>query len=120
MSRYFDASHPPRPPYQGKSWLRRKQVEFYDRFRIDFQNSPAELYRLEELILARNAVIHPDEATLDEYAKAIPAPRFLRDGLFELEKDSVIESFENANEFVDWVWTELKQIRMQCNSKEQR
>ena len=120
MSRYFNGSHPPRGSYQGKSWLRRRQAEFDDRFGIDFEKSPAEFARIEELVLARNAGIHPDEATRKEYEQAIISPRFLRYGLFSVEKDALIESFRNANRFLEWVWDELKRIRLQSNPKQQR
>jgi len=112
MSRYFKASHPAEDKYPGKSWLDKKQAEFKGRFQIDFQDAK-EFSRVRELVLARNASVHQNEGTLNEYREKVSEPRFLSDdGFLTFEKGPLVESFVDSNKFVEWVWCELDRIRI--------
>lgn len=112
MSRYFNTSHTPKPNYLGKSWLHRKQVEFLDRFGVDFKKSPVDFSSVEELVLARNAAIHSTDPTFDEYRKTIPVPRFTNGLFLVVERAALVDCFNDVNEFLKWVWAQLKEIRM--------
>lgn len=107
MARYFDHSHPAKGDYRG-DWLHKKSGEFKDRFGIDFEAGPVKFVRLEELVLARNAAIHPNDGTLKEYREKVPEPRFLANDRLSFEKPLLTQSFQDVNKFVEWVWTELK------------
>jgi hypothetical protein len=119
MGGYFGTSRPAREKYEGKSWLHRKQAEFKDRFGIDFETHSQELGAIEEMILARNAGIHQDDATLKEYREKVSKPRFLNEFMcLSFKRAAFVGSFEDANRFLKWVWTGLKQIRNELGLKE--
>jgi hypothetical protein len=77
-TRYFKDTRPANGPYPGDGWLAKLTQEYTDRFEIEFRRSPSPFERIEELVLARNAGIHRDQAgAMDEYLAKVKAPRFV-------------------------------------------
>jgi hypothetical protein len=116
MGRYFATSHP-RGKYGGRSRLDKRQAEFKSRFGIDFEAAPVDFTRIRELIFARNAGVHGGAGTLKTYRENIRNPRFLVDGSLAFTRKSFEESFKDCNEFLQWVWDKLKQIRSKIGAK---
>lgn len=105
--RYFDSSHPPNPPYNGKSELLRLKHEFLKRFALDFEAFPGGFWKIEELALARNGLIHSD---LGDYFEKIKKPRIIqRNG--EFAADRLDELIGDVVDFVSWTVQELQGIR---------
>ena len=112
MAEYFESTHPPRREYAGKSWLQKRQVEYQQRFQIDFTKGPTPLARLEELILARNAGLHWDGSALEEYQRNVNSPRFIdRNDLLAFDRDNFLMTISEVQSFLAWVHTELKKLK---------
>ena len=80
---YLDKSHPPKPPYNknDEGWLGYTADEYQKRFGIDFKAGPVSFERIQELVLARNAGIHREDAgNLEAYVAKIKEPAFVDDG----------------------------------------
>src|SRR5258708_38645770 len=57
--KYLDHIYPPNAGgYKGDGWLSKVTTEYQQRFGIDFKKGPVSFERIEELVLARHAVIH--------------------------------------------------------------
>jgi hypothetical protein len=105
---YLDTSHPPKPPYQGKSWLIKVANEYQGRFKVDFNNAPVSFDRIQEVVLARNAGVHRNDHVLQDYLDKIKKPVFVDDeDRFFVTRKALVEAIADCETFVKWV---VKQI----------
>jgi len=68
--------------FKKKGWLNGYRRYFIDMIKVDYDNSPVEMIRLEEIVRARNRVQHPDfigfntVSFTDDDLKVFPEPFF--------------------------------------------
>jgi hypothetical protein len=107
IASYFDKSHPRDKEYSGKSELERLTDEFRKRFNLDFETFPGGFSKVQELALARNALVHDD---FGDYLAKVPQPRIIQsDGQFPV--DLVEEIIGDTVQFVGWTVEELLKVR---------
>jgi hypothetical protein len=83
-----------RPVFKKRGWLNGYKSYFLTNFKIDFEKSGCNLQLLEELVLARNRVQHPESITSrstsysDDDLQKLPRPFFVSEREVELMVDA--------------------------------
>jgi hypothetical protein len=115
---YLDKTHPPKPPYNKnkEGWLGYAADEYQKRLGIDFKAGPVPFERIQELVLARNAGIHREDAgILETYVAKIKNPAFVDYGdvgeYFFVTRGALAAMIEDSERFVKWVVSEVEQLR---------
>lgn len=79
-----------KPIFRKRGWFHGYREYFFRHFGINFEGSPCQLALLEELVLARNRVQHPDSISShsshysDDDLKKMPRPFFIDDRELEM------------------------------------
>ncbi len=114
-------------------WFNRYKAHFAVRFGIDFTKAPADLIMLEEIILARNRIQHPDDIVtprtsyLPSDLRKLPAVFFVHEterGLFEdteeteklwlfppsvhITEEKLVAAVVEVEKFSDWLEGEIQ------------
>lgn len=96
-----------------KGWLWEARDEFRDKFGINFQASPVSFGLIEEIVRARNALVHfEDPDAFNKYTNLIASPRFVAE--LDYEPYVSVENFcaaaDEAKGFIRWVFGEAKRL----------
>jgi len=115
----FGQITPPKPPYNknDEGWLGYTADEYQKRFGIDFKAGPVSFERIQELVLARNAGIHREDAgNLEAYGAKIKEPAFVDDGYvgeyFFVTRAALVAMIEDSERFVKWMVSEVEKLRL--------
>jgi len=104
----LDMTHPARGPYRGKGWLDKLTDEYRERFGIDLRSNGTAFSFIEELVLARNSVVHNGGKPSKEYLREFTKPRLVDEqGAILFSNKHFKEAVQVLKDYVDWLVREL-------------
>lgn len=114
---YFDKSHPPAGNYLGKSLFMKTVAEYEARFKLDFTSAPVKLTDIEELVLARNCILHNEGVPDPQFRGKFPRSRYIDAGHVDEEDrirfsdELVRNAIAQSKLWVHWLTDELIRFR---------